>query len=113
MLNKDILVISTPTSITLEDKQISTGLVFLLSSFKDKDKKNLETFKKYTNNSSKFKQFIKLQSNLEQNREIQKIDKALQVLYSNVKVIVDPNTWTKEYEKSWFDKHTKTHSALV
>ena len=39
MLNKDILVISTPTSITLEDKQISTGLVFLLSSFKDKDKK--------------------------------------------------------------------------
>ena len=26
---------------------------------------------------------------------------------------MDPNTWTKEYEKSWFDKHTKTHSALV
>ena len=96
------------TEFVINTKPILNG------SFKDKDKKNLETFKKYTNNSSKFKQFIKLQSNLEQNREIQKIDKALQVIYSNLKGnFVDLNKWTKEVEKFWFDKYTKTHSGLV
>ena len=81
-------------------------------SLKDKDKKNLSAFMKFANNSYAFKKFREKQLELETQREIQKIDKEMRTLVSNIKFITN-GVWTEEQEKKYYIENTKTLSALI